>query len=68
MSKLQENILSAGNHHLDTFGPSLLPTTEDEILSKFSRGINKKVDLEIMSKYLAYKPVDVIRQTLRNTT
>ena len=64
-----EQCLSLSDDDVDnSFSPDIIPSTPDPTVSKFSRAIPKKVDIEKLAPYFAFRPADVIRNTLRKTT
>ena len=62
-----EYVMSLDHSKLDnTFVPDIVPS--DPYTSRLSRATSKKVDLETLRPYFGWRPVDVIRHTLRTTT
>ena len=64
-----EHCLSLADDDIDnSFSPDIVTSTPDPTITKFSRALPKKLDIEKLAPYFAYRPADVIRNTLRKTT
>ena len=52
----------------NSFSSDKNPVQQDENLAKVTKAVPKRIDFAKLSRYFGYRPIDVIRQTLRNAT